>query len=108
MYRKTARRKRVTTAEGYEVTLKLVRVAIDVQEDLCYEVTLSAVHEKQVLGRIEDREAAVAAFDACLAGVAAAGEPDDEWGRKAKAAVRAAKQYPKQCRQAWAAQEEAP
>jgi hypothetical protein len=93
MYRETARTETVTTATGHEVTLELVRVAIDGVQlplagrwrrtDLCYEVTLSSVHDKQLLGRIEDREAAVAAFDACLAGIAPLAAPNDKWGRRA-------------------------
>jgi hypothetical protein len=90
MYRKTVHRKTVTTAEGHEFILKLVRVAEGVKTDLRYEVTLSA-QNNQVLGRIEDREAALAAFDACFAVIAGLGEPHDMWGRRAKAAVSAAK-----------------
>jgi hypothetical protein len=90
MYRNTVRRKKVTTGEGHEFILELVRIAKDVQTDLRYEVTLSA-QDKQVLGRIQGREAAVAAFDACFAGIAGLGEPHDMWGRRAKAAVRTAK-----------------
>jgi hypothetical protein len=90
-YRTTACSERVKTAEGHEVTLKLLRVGIDVLTDVDYEVTLSCDHGKQVLGRIEDHKAAVAAYAACLNGIAAWDEPEDEWGRKARAAVRAAK-----------------
>lgn len=63
---------------------------IDARTDLCFEVTVqnAGSREKQVIGRIEQPVAAMTAFDESVAGIKAAGDPGDKWGRRAKATAQ--------------------
>ena len=88
--RKTVRKENLATTGGHEVTVALVRVMIDSRTDLCFEVTVqnAGSREKQIIGRSEQPVAAMTAFNESVAGIRAAGDPGDKWGRRAKATAQ--------------------